>query len=200
MFSVSTVKLKRNDWLELPFFFISSFTLTDHLLGKILSFSNDFVGLFFLLIVTLKKKHSVLPSVLFFDLLSGLDDSTRGRELLIRVTAFRILVHKCFWEVYKCMICVSCVMCVFGSSVSLSSTFEAKVWEVALFQIQWWNTAAEPTLIIFITVPTDLLLFSCCVARCSYFLSLFFLLPNFPKRSSLFLAKLITPHPAVELL
>lgn len=97
MFSVSTVKLKRNDRLELPFFFISSFTLTDHLLGKILFFSNDFVGLFFLLIVTLKKKkHSVLPSLLFFDLLSGLDDSMRGRKLLIRVTAFRILVHKCF--------------------------------------------------------------------------------------------------------
>lgn len=34
------------------------------------------------------------------------------------------------------MICVSCVMCVFGSSMSLSSTFEAKVWEVASFQIQ----------------------------------------------------------------
>lgn len=73
------------------------------------------LGFFFLLIVTLKKKkHSVLPSVLFLDLLSGLDDSMRGRKLLIRVTAFRILVHKCFWEVYKCCLwSVFHVLCVF---------------------------------------------------------------------------------------
>lgn len=47
MFSVSTVKLKRNDRLELPFFFISSFTLTDHLLGKNLFFQMTSLGFFF---------------------------------------------------------------------------------------------------------------------------------------------------------